>query len=143
MEVLENGLGAERVIDFEAQGVYAHSVAGKVIASEAKQSRRNLTMWIASELALLAMTAPHRGRDDGLGKMKKRLRKFIGSVAMLLFVTLYALVAMVLTQTKPVQTAPWYVQTLVYAVFGLIWILPVMPLIKWMERPDAPRAPSS
>ena len=68
--------------------------------------------------------------------MRKRLRKFIGSVAMLLFVTTYALIAMVLTQTKPVQTAPWYVQTMVFAVFGLAWILPVMPLIKWMERPD-------
>ena len=75
--------------------------------------------------------------------MRKRLRKFIGSVAMILFVTAYALVAMVATQTKPVELAPWYVQTLVYAVFGLAWILPMMPLIKWMERPEEPQAPSS
>ncbi|MGA3303587.1 MAG: DUF2842 domain-containing protein [Methylovirgula sp.] len=68
--------------------------------------------------------------------MRKRLRKFIGSVTLVLFVTVYALFAMVLTQARPVQNARWYVQTVVYAVLGLIWILPMMPLIKWMERPD-------
>lgn len=68
--------------------------------------------------------------------MKKRLRKFIGSVTLVSFVTVYALLAMVLTQARPVQAAPWYVQTLVYAVLGLAWILPMMPLIAWMERPD-------
>jgi hypothetical protein len=73
--------------------------------------------------------------------MRKRLRKFIGSVTMVLFVTVYALFAMVLTQARPVQNARWYVQTLVYAVLGLIWILPMMPLIKWMERPDEPQTP--
>ncbi|HEY1736229.1 MAG TPA: DUF2842 domain-containing protein [Methylovirgula sp.] len=75
--------------------------------------------------------------------MRKRLRKFIGSVTMMLFVTAYALIAMVLTQARPVQNARWYVQTVVYAVLGLAWILPMMPLIKWMERPDEPQAPSS
>ncbi len=47
--------------------------------------------------------------------MPKRLRKFIGSVTMVTFVTVYALFAMVLAQARPVQTAAWYVQTLVYA----------------------------
>ena len=69
--------------------------------------------------------------------MPKRLRKFIGCIAMVSFVTVYALVAMVLAQAPPVQSAAWYVQTLVYAALGLCWILPMMPLIKWMERPDA------
>jgi uncharacterized membrane protein YuzA (DUF378 family) len=68
--------------------------------------------------------------------MNKRLRKFIGSVTLVSFVTVYALLAMVLTQARPVQSAAWYVQTLVYAVLGLAWILPMMPLIKWMEKPD-------
>jgi hypothetical protein len=69
--------------------------------------------------------------------MPKRLRKFIGSIVMVSFVTIYALLAMVLAQARPVQSAPWYVQTVIYAVLGLSWILPMMPLIKWMERPDA------
>ncbi len=68
--------------------------------------------------------------------MRKRLRKFIGSVIMLSFVVVYALFAMVLAQARPVQSAAWYVQTLVYAALGMAWILPMMPLIKWMEKPD-------
>ena len=28
-------------------------------------------------------------------------------------------------------------QGLYYAIAGMAWILPLMPLIKWMERPDA------
>ncbi|MGB8278442.1 MAG: DUF2842 domain-containing protein [Methylovirgula sp.] len=68
--------------------------------------------------------------------MRKNLRKFIGSVTMLSFVVVYALIAMVLAQARPVQNAAWYVQTLVYAALGMAWILPMMPLIKWMEKPD-------
>ena len=49
---------------------------------------------------------------------------------------LYALVAMVFAQARPVQEAPALLQTLVYAVLGLGWTLPLLPLIKWMERPD-------
>ena len=69
--------------------------------------------------------------------MPKRLRKFIGCIAMVSFVTVYALLAMLLAQAQPVQAAAWYVQTLVYATLGMAWILPMMPLIKWMEKPDA------
>jgi uncharacterized membrane protein YuzA (DUF378 family) len=28
------------------------------------------------------------------------------------------------------------IQTIFYMVLGLAWVLPVMPLIRWMERPD-------
>lgn len=68
--------------------------------------------------------------------MRKRQRKFVGSATMVIFVTVYALVAMVLAQAAPVQSAAWYIQTLVYAALGMAWILPMMPLIKWMEKPD-------
>jgi uncharacterized membrane protein YuzA (DUF378 family) len=66
--------------------------------------------------------------------MQQRTRKFIGATAMLGFVIVYALVAMVLAQSRPTQEAPALVQTLIYAVLGLAWILPLMPLIRWMER---------
>jgi uncharacterized membrane protein YuzA (DUF378 family) len=66
--------------------------------------------------------------------MQKRTRKFIGAVAMLAFVMLYALLAMVLAQARPTQEAPVVLQTLIYAVLGLAWILPLMPLIRWMEQ---------
>jgi hypothetical protein len=65
--------------------------------------------------------------------VQQRTRKFIGAVAMLTFVIVYALVAMVLAQARPTQEAPVLVQTFIYAVLGLAWILPLMPLIRWME----------
>ena len=68
--------------------------------------------------------------------MPRRTRKFIGTVATILFVTIYALVAMALAQSRVVQSAPGVLQAAYYVVLGLAWILPLMPLIKWMERPD-------
>jgi hypothetical protein len=68
--------------------------------------------------------------------MRKSRRKFVGSVLMLAFVIVYALIAMALAQARPLQQAPGLVQALCYAVLGMAWVLPMMPLIKWMERPD-------
>lgn len=66
----------------------------------------------------------------------KTRRKFFGSVLMLAFVIVYALIAMVLAQAPAIRHAPVTLQFVCYAVLGMGWILPVMPLIKWMERPD-------
>jgi hypothetical protein len=68
--------------------------------------------------------------------MRRRQRKFIGVVVTLAFVVVYALMAMALAQARFVQGAPDLVQWLLYATLGMGWILPLMPLIKWMERPD-------
>jgi hypothetical protein len=68
--------------------------------------------------------------------MPRRARKFVGGLAMLVFVVFYALLAMRLAQARPLLEAPALVQTVGYIILGLAWILPLMPLIKWMERPD-------
>ena len=68
--------------------------------------------------------------------MPRRTRKFIGATAMLIFVLVYALCAMVLSETQPVRNASHLVQTIYFAIVGMAWILPIMPLISWMERPD-------
>ena len=68
--------------------------------------------------------------------MSKRQRKFLGGVGMLIFVVFYALIAMALAQSRPIQEAPALVQSVSYAILGLAWTLPLLPLIKWMERPD-------
>lgn len=52
---------------------------------------------------------------------------------MIVFVVVYALLAMALSQAGPLQEASKLVQGLMYAVLGLSWIIPIMPLIKWME----------
>jgi hypothetical protein len=68
--------------------------------------------------------------------MSRRARKFIGGAAMLIFVIFYAMIAMALAQARPLQEAPALVQSLGYIVLGLAWTLPLLALIKWMERPD-------
>ncbi len=68
--------------------------------------------------------------------MRRTTRKFIGAVVMLVFVIAYALVVMVIAQGR-VHDAARPIQTVFYLVAGMAWILPLMPLIKWMERPDA------
>lgn len=67
--------------------------------------------------------------------MHRRVRKLVGTIAMVTFVCVYALVAMALAVGR-VQELPALAQTLVYILLGLIWILPLMPLIRWMEKPD-------
>ena len=77
---------------------------------------------------------PHQ--DHG-GNMRRRFRTFIGTSVMIAFVPVYALVAMALAQARPVQEAAALIQVLCYAALGMAWILPLMPLIKWMEKPDS------
>ncbi len=68
--------------------------------------------------------------------MRRRLRQLIGASVMIGFVPVYALVAMALAQARPVQEAAVLIQVLCYAVLGMAWIVPAMPLIRWMEKPD-------
>jgi hypothetical protein len=68
--------------------------------------------------------------------MRRRFRKFVGTSVTIAFVPAYALVAMALAQARPVREAPGPIRVLCYAVLGMAWILPLMPLIKWMEKPD-------
>ena len=65
--------------------------------------------------------------------MSPRFRKLLGAFVMIAFVLVYALVAMALADSRPMHEAPGVLQTLVYVVLGLAWVLPLMPLIRWME----------
>ncbi len=66
--------------------------------------------------------------------MTPRTRKLLGGFVMIVFVVFYALVAMALADSRPMHDASGFVQTLMYIVLGLAWVLPLMPLISWMER---------
>ncbi len=52
---------------------------------------------------------------------------------MLAFVIVYALIAMALAQARPLQEASKLIQGVSYAIMGIAWIIPIFPLIKWME----------
>jgi hypothetical protein len=68
--------------------------------------------------------------------MSIRTRKLIGTVGLLALVTAWALLAMALAQII-LPSASGLVAFLYYAIAGLGWVLPAMPLIAWMQRPDA------
>ena len=68
--------------------------------------------------------------------MSIRLRKLIGAIALIVLVLGWALVAMALAQL-PVIKASGVVEVAYYVVAGLGWVLPAMPLVRWMSRPDA------
>ena len=67
--------------------------------------------------------------------MPRRLRKLIGTVVIIAFVLVYALIAMAVADSR-LSELPEAVRAIAYAVLGLAWVIPVLPLIRWMERPD-------
>jgi hypothetical protein len=76
-----------------------------------------------------------RGRSQTIGAVVPiRIRKLVGTVALLILVMVWSLLAMALAQ-MPVIKANGLIETIYYVVAGLGWVLPAMPLIKWMSRP--------
>jgi len=67
--------------------------------------------------------------------MQMRVRKLVGTVALIALVTVWALLAMALAQATVATAHPW-MQAVYYILAGMGWVLPAMPLISWMARPD-------
>ena len=67
--------------------------------------------------------------------MRIRTRKLIGTLALLLLVVVWAFLAMAVAQFA-LRGTNIVVAFLYYAIAGLGWVLPAMPLVAWMLRPD-------
>jgi len=87
---------------------------------------------------------PHRRRKARPGKephnsvMTIRTRKLFGTIALLILVAVWSLLGMTAAQL------PWLAdsglrQAVFYVVAGLGWVLPAMPIVSWMARPDLAR----
>jgi len=67
--------------------------------------------------------------------MPVRTRKLIGAVALLVLLVVWVLLGMAFAQMPPFAEnrllAAFY-----YVVVGLGWVLPAMPIVRWMARPD-------
>ena len=63
--------------------------------------------------------------------MGPRTRKAIGGVAMLVFLLAYVSIAGLLGSMLPNQ---WALKLVYYALAGLLWGVPLLPLIRWMNR---------
>jgi hypothetical protein len=68
--------------------------------------------------------------------MNSRTRKLAGTIVLLLFLSVYALVAMLVAVVLQVNASKT-VELIYYVVAGLLWVLPAGALITWMQRPDA------
>jgi hypothetical protein len=67
--------------------------------------------------------------------MTMRSRKFFGTIALLVLAAAWSLMGMAAAQM------PWIansglLQAVFYVVVGMGWVLPAMPIVSWMSRPD-------
>lgn len=65
-----------------------------------------------------------------------RTRKFVGAIALLVFLAVYALAAMLVAVAMQVNASKT-AELIFFPVAGLLWVLPAMWLVRWMQRPDA------
>ena len=63
--------------------------------------------------------------------MSARLRKLIGLVGILAFLTAYVVAVSKIADFIPKQ---WAAQLAFFVVAGLGWGVPILPLISWMNR---------
>jgi hypothetical protein len=68
--------------------------------------------------------------------MHIRTRKLIGTIALLVLAIVWSLTAMAIAQAPVIAASKW-LQAVYYVVAGLGWVLPAMPIVTWMSRPDA------
>jgi hypothetical protein len=67
--------------------------------------------------------------------MPIRLRKLIGTLGLFVLVIVWTLLAMALAQSPTIRDNA-VLSVAYYVIAGLGWVLPAMPLVYWMARPD-------
>ena len=67
--------------------------------------------------------------------MTSRTRKFIGAIALLVFLTVYALAAMLVAVALQVNASK-LAEVLYYVIAGLAWTIPAGAIVWWMQQPD-------
>ncbi len=65
--------------------------------------------------------------------MHPRIKKLIGTILVLIWLPIYALLAMGVG-VRVLPHAHWLVVLLFYAVAGTLWIVPVGLMLPWMYR---------
>ncbi len=65
--------------------------------------------------------------------MPLRLRKFVGAIALLILVVVWALLAMALAQAPAIRENA-VLSVAYYVIAGIGWALPAIPIVSWMSR---------
>lgn len=68
--------------------------------------------------------------------MTIRRRKLVGTIILMVFLAVYALLAMAAAIVLQVNQASKLTELGYYVVAGLIWVVPAGGIISWMSRPD-------
>ena len=63
--------------------------------------------------------------------MSARLRKLVGMIGILAFLAAYVAVVATLSDRLP---NIWWVQVIYFGLAGVLWGVPLLPLISWMNR---------
>jgi hypothetical protein len=77
------------------------------------------------------MLPPSRAGGYDRAMMSARLRKLVGLVAILAFLTAYVAVVATVGDRIPRH---WAVQVIYFGLAGVLWGVPLFPLISWMNR---------
>jgi len=67
--------------------------------------------------------------------MRIRTRKLIGTIALFSLAIVWSLLAMALAQSV-LTSISGFTAVIYYVIAGLGWVLPAMPIVSWMSRPD-------
>jgi hypothetical protein len=91
--------------------------------------------WRAPYSPPLPVRKARPGNELHISVMTIRTRKLFGTVALLMLVVVWSLLGMTVAQTPWLANSGW-LQAAFYVVAGIGWVLPAMPIISWMSRPD-------
>ena len=58
-------------------------------------------------------------------------RKPVGVLLMLLLIAVWGVLALIFTPA--ILSLSWPLQAIFFGVFGTVWIIPLKPLLQWME----------
>ena len=71
--------------------------------------------------------------------MSPRTKKLIGAMVLLVWIPVYALIAMGIA-VHVLPHAHWAVSLLYYALAGTLWIIPIGLMLPWMNREPKAKA---
>jgi len=69
----------------------------------------------------------------GINFMKKRSKKLIGTILIVFYLIIYALIAMKIG-TEIINQTSNTIKIIYYCTSGIVWIIPVMMIIKKIEK---------
>jgi arginine exporter protein ArgO len=71
--------------------------------------------------------------------MPVRLKKLIGTILLVALVCVYAIVATIFAVALLANASPW-IHLIYFLGTGLLWVIPAMFIISWMEKAPKKKA---